>query len=137
MSDAAHPSETFFTVVGCMDGRVQEVTTQFGKKKFGAKYPDKISEAGMVGIIAKSPSEDFVKDLKLKLLISLNKHNSRGILVDGHEDCVGNPVDDDKHHKDVRKSVEFIRSLTGDKVPVIGVFVTQTKGIWQAEELTA
>ena len=29
--------ETFFTSVGCMEGRVQEVVAQFGRRKFGAR----------------------------------------------------------------------------------------------------
>ncbi len=41
--------ETFFTVVGCMDGRVQSVMAQFGSKKFNADFPDTITDAGIVG----------------------------------------------------------------------------------------
>jgi carbonic anhydrase len=131
----ANIEETFFTVVGCMDGRVQEVTTAFGKQKFGALYPDKITEAGMVGIIATKLTPEFSENLKEKILISLEKHGSRGILVDGHEDCAGNPVSDGQQKEEIKKSVDFIRALIQDRVPVVGVFVHRAGDAWRAEEI--
>ena len=89
--------ETFFTVVGCMDGRVQTPVAKFGQEKFEARFPDTITEAGIVGLISKSPDTKFVKNLKLKLLVSLEKHHSKGIVVDGHRECAGNPVNDEQH----------------------------------------
>lgn len=131
----AAANDTFFTTVGCMDGRCQEAVSQFGRKKFGAQYPDTITEAGLVGTLAHNPSEDFLKRLKDKLAISLEKHHSKGIVIDGHTQCAGNPVADDVHKDDVRKSVGVIQSLVGSSVPVLGVFVKQANGRWTAEEL--
>jgi len=68
-------------------------------------------------------------------LVSIEKHHSKGILVDGHQECAGNPVDDERHKEDVRKSVEFIRELIEDKVPVTGVFVVRDGDSWKAEEI--
>lgn len=131
--------ETFFTVVGCMDGRIQEIMAKYGSEKFNAEYPDTITEAGIVGLIANPPAggpdPEFVNNLKFKLLVSIEKHHSKGILVDGHAECAGNPVSDEQHKDDVRKSVEFIRSLIEDRVPVIGIFVERTGNDWAAKEL--
>lgn len=127
--------ETFFTVVGCMDGRIQDVVARFGRKKFETKYPDTITEAGIVGIIANNPSPEFVENLKSKLLVSIEKHNSKGILVDGHQECAGNPVFDAQHKEDIKKSVEFVRNLIENKVPVIGVFVVREGNNWEVEEV--
>ena len=131
----AHLGETFFTVVGCMDGRVQEVMARFGREKFGAEYPDTITEAGIVGLVANNPDSKFIENLKFKLLVSIDKHHSKGILVDGHQECAGNPVDDEHHRDDIRKSVEFIRTITENKVPIIGVFVIREGDDWMAEEV--
>lgn len=131
----AHLGESFFTVVGCMDGRVQEVMARFGREKFGAKYPDTITEAGIVGLIANNPDEQFVNNLKFKLLVSIEKHHSRGIIVDGHQDCAGNPVSDEEHRQDIKTSVEFIKKLIDNKVSVIGVFVVRQGDDWIAEEV--
>jgi carbonic anhydrase len=131
--------ETFFTVVGCMDGRVQDVMARLGQEKFGAKYPDTITEAGIVGLIANPPADgskiEFVENLKFKLLVSIDKHHSKGILVDGHQECAGNPVSDDQHKEDIKKSVEFISKLIENKVPVVGVFVVRDGDSWTAQEI--
>lgn len=127
--------ETFFTVVGCMDGRVQGPMAELGRAKFGAKYPDTITGAGIVGKIANGPSLEFIEDLKFKLLVSVNKHNSKGIFVDGHQECAGNPVEDRQHIEDIKKSVEVIKDLIDNKVPVTGVFVKRVPTGWAGEEI--
>ena len=128
-------NETFFTVVGCMDGRVQKAISEFGRTKFGAEYPETITEAGIAGIIANNPDPKFVENLKTKLLVSIEKHHSKGIVVDGHQECAGNPVDDERHKEDIRRSIEFIRNLIENKIPIIGVFVVRNDESWQAEEV--
>lgn len=132
----AEGTETFFTTVGCMDGRVQEPISKFGQEKFGAKYPDTITEAGLVGILVNNPSQEFLSNLKKKLDISIRIHHSRGVVVHGHQDCAGNPVDDESHKEDVWKSVRAIQNLINSSIPVIGVFVRQRENEdWRVEEL--
>ena len=132
-------SESFFTIVGCMDGRVQGVVAEFGRNKFGAKYPDTITEAGLVGKLARDEQNQTLLDsIKNKLDISLQKHHSKGIIVHGHQECAGNPVSDDKHKDDIRKSVQKIKSLINSSVPVIGVFAKRSSGnptAWEAEKI--
>jgi hypothetical protein len=131
--------EKFFTSVGCMDGRVQEVVAGFGRKKFRAKYADTITEAGLVGLLgAKKIKKSLVNSLKKKMLISIEKHYSKGIIVHGHQECVGNPVDDGKHKDDIRKSVQIIKSMVNSSVPVLGAFVkrsSQHPSKWEIEEV--
>lgn len=127
--------ETFFTSIGCMDGRVQEPVRSFGQKKFNAIYPDTITEAGLVKIIAHNPSKEFITKLREKLDISLNKHHSRGIVVCGHSECAGNPVDDESHKNDVRTSAKIIATLVPEGTQIIPVFVKRENGVWVAEEL--
>lgn len=131
--------ETFFTVVGCMDGRVQDVVAEFGRQKFGAKYPDTITEAGLVG---KLPLKDqaLLDAVKFKVVdVSIGKHHARGVIVHGHAECAGNPVDDERQRDDIKKSVEVMKTLVGS-VPVIGVFVYRSDTDptrWLAEEITS
>ena len=94
-------SETFFTSVGCMDGRVQEPVAGYGKKRYGVLYPDTITEAGLVGLLADNPSKELLDSIKKKVLISVEKHHSKGIVVHGHQDCAGNQVEDELHKEDV------------------------------------
>lgn len=129
-------NDTFFTSVGCMDGRVQSPIAKYGQKKFGVKYPDTITEAGMVGLLGKeNPEPTLIDSVKFKIGISVNKHNSKGIIVHGHTECAGNPVDDEVHRESIRKSVELVKKLIDHKVPVYGVFVKKQGKDWVVEEL--
>lgn len=128
-------SDTFFTVVGCMDGRVQDVVGEFGEKKFKAKYPDTITDAGIVARISKNPEHKYFSDLQKKLYVSIEKHHSKGVVVDGHQECAGNPVDDQMHKVDIMNAVEFVKVLINNQVPVVGVFVKRNGQAWKAEEL--
>ena len=132
--------ETFFTSVGCMDGRVQDVVAEFGREKFGAEYPDTITEAGLVGKLAQENIDSsLLKSLKFKLIdVSMSKHHSKGIIVHGHQECAGNPVDDEKHKTDIQKSVEIIKSLVNSSVLIVGVFVKRSfrdASKWEIEEV--
>lgn len=116
---------TFFTSIGCMDGRVQSVIAKFGLEKFEAQYPDTITEAGCDGLLARSNDQRLLDSIKSKLLISVEKHNSKGVIVHGHEDCAGNPVDKDHHKEHIRQTVEKIKQMLGaHKLEIIGVYVS-------------
>lgn len=133
----AHADETFFTLVGCMDGRVQEAVAAFGQQKFGARYPDTITEAGLVGKLSfTNPS--LLEAIKFKVVdVSIGKHHAKGVIVHGHSECAGNPVDDEQQKNDIRRSVEIIKSMVGS-TPVIGVFVHRSQEDsthWVAEEV--
>lgn len=132
MSEA---SETFFTSIGCMDGRCQEAVWVFGKKKFSAQYPDAITEVGLVGALSRNPSKEFLAQLKAKIDISINKHHSKGIVVYGHQDCAGNPVDDEVHKKDTLKAADVIRSMVSEDISVAPVFIKRENGDWISEKL--
>ncbi len=132
MSDS---SETFFTSIGCMDGRVQDPIARFGREKFGAQFPDTITEAGLVGLLSKNIDSKLLEAIKKKLLISLEKHHSKGVIVHGHEDCAGNPVTDGKHKEDVLKSQRIIRQFVPEGTEVLPVFVTKNNGEWTVESL--
>lgn len=132
------PGETFFTTIGCMDGRVQDAVANFGRQKFGALFGDTITEAGLVGVLSRGADQALLDSIKNKINISMEKHHSKGIVVHGHAECAGNPVDDEKHKDDIRQSVEVIKSLIGSSIPVIGVFVrrsTDDPTKWVTEEL--
>ena len=130
--------ETFFTTVGCMDGRAQGIVAGFGRKKFGAKFADTITEAGLVGQLANNPKHYLLNSISQKLSISLEKHHSKGIIVHGHQECAGNPVGDEKHKEDIKKSVEVIQSLVNSSIQVVGVFIKRSQNdpnIWEVEEI--
>jgi len=127
-------NEAFFTSVGCMDGRVQFPISEYGNNRYHTLYPDTITEAGLVGLLSNNPSNELLESIKKKILISVEKHHSKGIIVHGHQECAGNPVDDQIHKQDVLKAAEVIRSMVSD-LEVKPVFVIKDNGNWIVEEV--
>ena len=127
--------ETFFTSVGCMDGRVQDPIAKFGRQKFGVLFADTITEAGLVGKLTSADGELF-NSIKEKILISLEKHHSKGIIVHGHQECAASDaVDDEKHKTDILNAINIIKTIAN--VPVIPVFVKREGENWVVEELSS
>ena len=134
MSDTG---ETFFTSIGCMDGRGLRPVRKFGKKIFKVWYMDAITEAGLVGYLAKAGIDsDLFKSIQAKALISLEKHHSKGIVVHGHEECAGNPVEEKQHKKDILDCAKMLETFAKG-VPVIPVYIKKSNGEWTVEELSS
>ena len=138
-SKSGHPpvgGQAFFTSVGCMDGRVQKPVAEVGRSKFGAEYPDTITEAGLVGLLAlRNPEQSLLSSLEKKINISIQRHNSRGIVVHGHEDCAASDaVSEKQHERDILKSAELIK-LMFPGISVVPVFVKRKGEAWTVEEL--
>jgi carbonic anhydrase len=127
--------ETFFTSIGCMDGRVQAPIEEYGQNRYHVLYPDTITEAGLVGLLANNPSSDLLEAIKKKVLISVEKHHSKGIIVHGHQHCAGNPVEDGQHKEETKKAAEIIKSFVPQDLEVKPVFVNKTENGWEVEEV--
>jgi carbonic anhydrase len=127
--------ETFFTSVGCMDGRVQNPIEEYGQKRYKVLYADIITEAGLVGFLANDTSQEYLDLIKNKILISVEKHHSKGIIVHGHEDCAGDPVDDETQRAQTKQSAEIIKSFVPAGLEVKPVFVVKNENEWVVEEL--
>lgn len=124
-------TETFFTSIGCMDGRVQHAVNSYATLVFGAEFPDTITKAGFDGLFAHNELDRTEHDsVEKMLMVSVEKHNSVGVIVHGHEHCAGNPVDQKQHKKDIKKSVEKIKKMVWNKkIEVKGVYVSLTPRI--------
>jgi len=129
-------NDTFFTSVGCMDGRSEWAVAKWGRKKFKVKYADFITEAGLVGQLSKDHLDKYLIDSLInKIKISLEKHKSKNIVVSGHEDCAASDAISEKQHKkDVLKTSELIR-LMFPKIPIQPVYVKKINDSWTVEEL--
>ena len=127
--------EAFFTSVGCMDGRVHPAVLLYGQDKFGAKYADTITEAGLVGQIAKA-DPTILESIKNKILISITRHLSKGIVVHGHQECAGNSVDDEQHKEETREAAKIIKAMLGAMdLEVTPLFIIRSGENWIVEEL--
>jgi len=128
-------TDTFFTSVGCIDGRSECAVAKWGREKFGVKYADAITEAGLVKWLAGNHLDQYlVESIENKIKISIEKHHSKNIVVSGHEDCAGNPVSGSAHKKDILKAAELI-SLMFPKISVTSVYAKRSGDSWMVEEL--
>jgi hypothetical protein len=114
-----------------MDGRVQLPVIRYLQQRFGVSYVDSITEAGPTLILAKKENTALVQGILRRLKVSLDKHNSVGIAIVGHEDCAGNRAPYDEQLAHIRDSVQFLRSQYED-AKVIGLWVD---GNWRVHEV--
>ena len=112
----------FCTVINCMDGRVQLPVIQYLQKRFDVKYVDSITEAGPNLILAKQNNTALVQAILVRLNISIDKHNSVGIAIVGHQDCAGNSAPYEEQIRHIRESVQFLRSQH-ENTEVIGLWI--------------
>ena len=118
-----------------MDGRVQAPIEVYGQGRYSVLFPDTITEAGLVGLLANNPSKELLEAIKTKVLISVEKHHSKGIIVHGHQGCAGNPIEDAPHKEQTKKAAEVIKSFVPVDIEVKPVFVNKTEHGWVVEEL--
>ncbi|MDH5415907.1 MAG: hypothetical protein OEW55_01540 [Nitrosopumilus sp.] len=115
----------FATSVTCMDGRIQLPLAKWIKENYSVDYVDAITEPGIDKKIAENLG---LESIKTKIGISINAHKSELIVVSGHHDCAGNPVSEDEHISQIKKSVDVISSWNLD-AKVIGVWVDDSWNI--------
>jgi hypothetical protein len=114
-----------------MDGRSQVPVTEFLKKKYGVDYVDMITEPGPDGILAANQDKATIESIKKRVGISTGKHGSKHIAIAGHDDCAGNPVNEDTHLAHIRSAVKTVKSW-GVKAEVIGLWVDDK---WKVNEI--
>jgi len=118
----------FGTAVNCMDGRVQEPVINYMKENYGVDYVDMVTEPGPDKILAENSNEFTVNSIKERIDISVNKHGSEIILMVGHTDCAGNPVEKNIHLDQTIKSTKLIQKWHPD-VKVVPVWIDENWNI--------
>ena len=117
-------NENFCTVFNCMDGRTQDIVSEFIRKNYGdSVYVDTLTLPGMDRQLAeegKSSQVTYLKDTMAP--ISSKKHGSNLAVIVGHEDCAGNPVSKDEHFEHLKRAVKQVFSW-GLFEEVLGVYV--------------
>ncbi|MDP6327347.1 MAG: hypothetical protein QGH88_03030 [Nitrosopumilus sp.] len=122
--------EKFATSINCIDGRIQIPVSNWIKQKYFVDYVDVISHPGSDKVIGEKIIEG-IAEIKSKVLVSINAHNSKLIVISGHHDCAGNPVSKEMHMTQIKKSINLIKSWNFP-VTVIGIWVNDK---WEIEEI--
>ncbi len=126
---------SFATAINCMDGRVQEPLARWMKDKFGVEYVDVITEAGPDKYVTTAAGEKL-EALKTKIGISVEKHGSTNLVIAGHHDCGGNPVDRETHLQEVRQSMQIVKDM-GFPIAIYGVWIDENWTVHLIEEWPA
>jgi carbonic anhydrase len=113
----------FATIINCMDGRIQLPVAHWVIKNYKIDYPDTITEAGPVKIIAENKDKTLLKSIQYRLGISINKHKSKYIFLVAHYDCAGNPELKSKQLKQLKKAIKNIGKWGFDVKEITGLWV--------------
>ncbi len=100
----------FATAINCIDGRVQKPVAEYIQKRLGVAYVDMITEPGPNRILSEEKDVNIIESLKKKVKISIEKHNSRIIIIAAHYDCAGNPENEDVQKEQLQKAVKIVDS---------------------------
>lgn len=111
----------FATSISCMDGRIQIPLANWIKENHSVDYVDAITEPGVDKKVAENSD---LEPIKTKVAISINAHKSRLVVVSGHYDCAGNPVSNEEHYAQIKKSVDVISSWNLG-INVIGAWIDE------------
>jgi len=118
---------SYYTVINCMDGRVQRPALDYLTDGFGTDYIDSITEPGVNGVLARRDDPGLVDSILRKVTLSIEKHQTIGIAVAGHHDCAGNPGDKNHQNRDTAEAVRFLR----EQFPATSII-----GLWIDEHWT-
>lgn len=121
----------FCSVINCMDGRVQLPVIRYLQKRFNVDYVDSITEAGPDLILSESKDTITIQAIFDRLEISLENHQSVGVAIVGHHDCVGNPAPKKEHMKHIQKAAELLR-VQYENLEIIGLWVDEN---WKVQEV--
>ncbi len=123
---------TFATAINCMDGRVQIPVISWIKKHYGVDYVDMITEAGPNKILSEKSNPVLRESIKKRIEISVNKHGSKLIVIAGHHDCAGNPVEEDIQKSQIKAAILEVGFWGFENVEVVGVYVNEK---WEMEKV--
>ena len=108
--DGIHMDKKFATAINCIDGRAQKPVIEYMQKTFGVDYVDMITELGPNKILSENENTSIIELLKKEVAISVEKHNSKIIVVTAHYDCAGNPENENVQKEQLRRALNVVIS---------------------------
>lgn len=116
----------FGTMLNCMDGRTQEPVINWIKDKYKLDVIDAPNPAGPTNMILNG-SEEIKNHYKEEVLISVNGHNSRHVVIVAHQECAANPISDEEQIEQIKKACESVKKEWNipEGVHIIGLWLTK------------
>lgn len=128
----------FATAVTCMDGRIIDPVNNWIKKQFAVDYIDQVPEPGINALLEKQANPLIIEWILNKIQISINRHQSKTIVVVGHDDCAGNPAEKIIQIQQIQKSVDFLKKKYCSKnngIVVMGLWSEPINNIWTVNSI--
>jgi carbonic anhydrase len=91
-----------------------------------------ITEPGPIRVLAENTDKPTIESIKRRVGISIGKHISVHIVIIGHHDCAGNPVEKATQLKQILESIWTVRSW-GFRAETLGLWIDEN---WVAHEVT-
>ncbi|MCP3678204.1 MAG: hypothetical protein GY721_11640 [Deltaproteobacteria bacterium] len=123
---------SFCTAINCIDGRIQLPVISYLQERFDVEYVDILSEPGPNLLLARDVDSTAVDLLFKGLQISIDSHNSVGIAIVGHHDCLGNPSPREEQVLHLGEAVSVLRRRYSEQT-IIALWVDEE---WRVHELT-
>ena len=121
----------FATAINCIDGRTQIPVIDYVRKKCRVDYVDMVTEPGPIRILAENKDKTALESIRRRVEISVWKHGSGNIVIVGHHNCAGNPVEKERQFEQILESIETVRSWAL-KAEIIGLWIDEK---WIAHEV--
>jgi len=115
--------------LNCIDGRAQIPAIHWIMENHGIDYVDMITEPGMNGLLA-DPDRP-IDEIQRKIRLSIDVNKASVLVVVGHYDCRGNPVDESEHKRQLSSAVARLRKEC--PIPVVALWITAD---WTGEQVT-
>jgi carbonic anhydrase len=89
-----------------------------------------ITEPGPIRVLAENRDKAALESIKRRVEISTGKHGSEHIVIIGHHDCAGNPVQKETQLKQILGSIKTVQSWVS-KVEIIGLWVDEKWAVYE------
>ena len=120
--------KVFATAINCIDGRVQRPVMEFAMREFGVDYVDLITEPGPDKVLSEKKEPDIIESIRKRTMFSIERHQSKIVMVVAHYDCAANPVEKEEHYQQIEEAVRNIKDWNLG-VDVYGLWVDKN---WKA-----
>lgn len=121
----------FCTAISCIDGRVHLPVIEYLKSRLGVEYVDLVTEPGAVAIVAEGGSRAAAESIFRRAEISIQAHQSVGVVVVAHHDCAGNPVAEEIQLRQLRTALRRVR----ERFPELRALALWVGETWKAQEV--
>lgn len=116
-------------IVGCVDGRPDPAAVKFLSREYKVNTFERFLWPGMVKILAE-PSTDREKVVMTSIVSAIEAvakgHKPVALIITAHEDCLGNPVDNETQIRQLREAYKLIDDLKLG-VPIHLLFILKGK----------